>query len=364
MSESVSGYGSPAAPCLWWSIAPHPLTHPYPTPTRPCLQLHPCFASSLRAAQSCGLDELLARAEELPLPPPPPLPLPLPPLLLAPAAEPAASVQGAAGTADGGLEETAVDSAAAAVDDDSSEEGEVEAAEEEEGSALFEIGSSCGYWLAQEGIAAALQSGYPTGAAAQLPSGLFLLPQPQLMQPLQQERLQQTTAASGSTQQQQQSPLACSPGAAAVPRWGQAAAAPAASGSSLARPASSLDTASSLRASRQAVAAAAVDQVRQQIEVNSHTVQRHRRSRKQRMKQRRQKQRAAEATAAAAEAAMQAAATAAAAAAQSPGKRPRQECVPSVAAAQYWQRAAAELEAAFQPRLRHSKRLRLVVADG
>lgn len=297
-------------------------------------QLHPCFANSLRMAQRQGLEELIAQAVELPLPPPPLLPRPAAIATTAVIAEPAASPQGCAPGSANALTISSpnppLGAAAAAA-------AGAHCGKEEEGSDSEDVSSgvqdSMSYWLAQADVAAALRAGTP---ASDPP---------------------------GSTQQQQQQPLA-----------GRS--------SSLA-PASSIDTASSLRASRQAVAAAAVDEVVQQIEANSHlsSAAKHRRSRKQRQKLRRQRKAAQQrAAAAAAAAAGNLSPPLAAGKRRLPAQADEEEGPASSAQAPlspqasplaqqqqqpppHWQHAMLQLQAAFQPRLRLHKRVRLVVAQ-
>jgi hypothetical protein len=128
-----------------------------------------------------------------------------------------------------------------------------------------------------------------------------------------------------------------------------------------------MDTASSLRQNREAVAAAAVEHVVNQIQRNSKRPQRL--TRKQRQKQRRQRQRGQEAAAAtAAEAAAAVAAVEAVAAAADALHIELPEGTATfcahAGAALHWQHAAAQVEAAFQPRMRLLKRQRIAVAAG
>jgi hypothetical protein len=128
-----------------------------------------------------------------------------------------------------------------------------------------------------------------------------------------------------------------------------------------------MDTASSLRQNREAVAAAAVEHVVNQIQRNSK--RRQRLTRKQRQKQRRQRQREQEAAtatgveAAAAVAAVEATAAAAYALHIELPNGAATICA-HAGAALHWQHAAAEVAAAFQPRIRLLKRQRVAVAAG
>jgi hypothetical protein len=137
-------------------------------------------------------------------------------------------------------------------------------------------------------------------------------------------------------------------------------------------PASSTDTASSLRQYREAVAAAAVGEVVQQIEQNSRA--RHRLSRKQRQRLRRQRQRAREAAAAAAAVVAQQQPTLQQCRRQPQGQQqqqaPTQEHDARSAADSdaeairdnlHWTHALRQLHAACQPNTRLRKRLRIIV---
>lgn len=340
--------------------APHAHRQPPFTPLAPVsVQLHPCFASSLRMAQKQGLEELIGRAQELPLPPPPPL---LPPSVGITVAvpEPAASVLGGAAAE---VESPIVDSepgpaqllavaAEIAAQAIGKPEAEAVVAAGDDGSSDADravsacLQDSLAYLLARQDVAAALRGGSPPPPALGPAGG---------------------SHPGGQGQWQQPHPLpACRPGGA------PAAAAP--SSSSLA-PASSLDTASSLRESQRR---AAVEQVVQQIEANSNRRAPHRLSRKQRQKRRRQRLQRQKDTAPAGEPAALALAAAAAtqpgAARQgsvSPRPRPGADgedegfaspaTAPPASTPPHWQHAMRELDAAFQPRLRLRKRLRLVV---
>ena len=317
------------------------------------LQLHPSFANSVRQAQRCGLQELLARAEELPLPPPPPL-------VLLPAAEQveAAHGQAAAVAAAAAFQAAAVAAAVGVEGGCCSEEGEAAGLGlEPEDSGGYGYGTalgiehSLGYWLARADIAAALR-GDPPAAAAAAAAALSPslqpapIPHPAQQQQQQPQRCQQHAAPADNSQPQ--SPMRS--GLAAAGRWGHTtvpSTTPAQSGSSVAHPSSSIDTASSLRESRQAAAAAAVGEVVQTIEENSRRP-RQRPSRKQRQKLRRQRQK-------------QEQAIAAAAALGSPdaAKRQQQKQQPSNPP---WEQAGEEDEAQFQPHVRRCKRLRLQVS--
>lgn len=311
-------------------------------------------------AQKCGLDGLMAHAHELPLPPPPPLPLPL----VVPVAGPAASEAGAAGSAQAAASSAAAAPAELVADSPAGEMGEEEGLHQAGSDALQ---GTLAYWLGQEDIGVALRGSTPAAGDAagdaDLPSGIWLPPS--------QQQQQQVHGAQGRGRRQQRSSLTAAAGAGqcgSVSVSPRVAALPAASGSSLGR-ASSVDTASSLRQHREAVAAAAVEQVVHQIEQNSHLRQRP--SRKQRQKLRRQRLRAEEAAVAAA-AAADAAVAGAPESPPPPPPPPRQQqqeagaptagCTsPAASVPPHWARAMRELEATFQPHVRAHKRLRIVV---
>ncbi|KAI7842863.1 hypothetical protein COHA_003481 [Chlorella ohadii] len=422
-------------------------------------QLHPCFANSLRQAQRCGLQELLARAQDLPVPPPPPLPS----LLQQPAAEPAGSVleaadggsrdeaeavdsglaaevQATAAEAAAAVEQVAAEAAAAeqavaaaavvepaaaeiqvavAAAEEATEEAIVAAAEcatvaAVEGASDCEdaAGEVCGsglwdhslaHWMAQAEIAAALESSgfaIPAAGAACLPAGLLLPAATQLQLSWQPEAPQQPRRgkkrrrprqrqgqagpADGQQEELQGTAAAATVVAVEAIRGASAALAAAAASeaaghragacippasattSSLARPASSVDTASSLRQSRQALAAAAVGEVVSQIEHNSRQPHKHRLSRKQRLKRRQQRQREAAGGTAAAAAAEPGGIGQAAQPGAPAATSPTMGSLPASPAAAvqptHWHHAAVELQAEFQPHLRHSKRLRVQVS--
>eukprot|EP00887_Chlorella_sp_A99_P002980 scaffold24.g2980.t1 len=113
--------------------------------------LHPCFASSVREAQGCGLRELVAQAQSLPLPPPPPLPA-------AVAAAAAAAAEQARRLKPSGQQ--AATTAAAA---------EAQAANEEEEEADESWGCAIrmgvGWWLQQAELAGALEAAAAGGEA-------------------------------------------------------------------------------------------------------------------------------------------------------------------------------------------------------
>lgn len=353
----------PQPPCTLSLLRTHaPQPNPFPPLPPSPVQLHPCFASSLRMAQNQGLEELVGRAQELPLPPPPPV---LPPSLAGAAVvEPPAVTEGDAAPAH--LESAAHVAAAEAAAPQTEGQRAAEAAPVAEGcsgsgDADRAVGAglqdSLASLLARADIAAALRGG------SQPP--LALLPANGGQQ-VQHDRLDQG-------QQQRSIP---------VSRAGRPPAAAAAepSGSSLA-PASSLDTTSSLRESQRK---AAVEQVVQQIESNCHRRAPHRLSRKQRLKRRRQRlQQQADAAVGATAAGPPASSTFEPAGAMASGSALRgslsprsgrvcngggEEGVPSSPASapaaslpSHWQHAMTELDAAFQPRLHLQKRLRLVV---
>ncbi|KAI3425201.1 hypothetical protein D9Q98_008970 [Chlorella vulgaris] len=326
-------------------------------------QLHPCFANSMRMAQRCGLDELLAHSHELPLPPPPPLVACLPL-----AAEPAASAIGAAAAkvfVKAAAADLAAAAAAAAVsaaaqaagcgvdgvgDGSGSEQCCMEDAGEASSHASFAAHDSLASWLARSDIAAALREGHASAGAADLPSGIWLpLPQQQ----------QQHGLACDSHQ-----PLSPTPAAAAAAGRFHGLAPPASA--QPAASASSIDTGSSLRQHREAVAAAAVEQVVHQIEQNSRLKQRP--SRKQRQKlcrQRRRLQQAAAATQGTAAGTALAAAGAAppATAGRDAERDLKSPCssAPGPHPPPHWAKAVQELESAFQPQVPLRKRLRLEV---
>lgn len=319
-------------------------------------------------AQKQGLEELIGRAQELPLPPPPPL---LPPSLAAALVvpEPAAWARGG-GTAEG--EPTVVDSQPATphslavatelVAAQSTGQREAEATAAAEGddgsSGPVDAGlhNSLAYLLARDDVAAALQ-----GSGSPPPPALGPASSSQQTLPSGRDRgLQQRSLPAGKA------------------GWPCAAAVGAPSSSSLA-PASSLDSASSLRESQRRVA---VEQVVQQIEANSHRRAPHRLSRKQRLKRRRQRLQQQAEPAAAAPAGRTPSTLLTAAIAAMPqeaglqGSSPlqpgpatdgegEQRASPAsllpAPAPPHWQHAMRQLDAAFQPQLRLRKRLRLVV---